>query len=287
MAKIVKAKKQFCIHGHDTFVVGRDKTGNCNGCRKPVLLKIRLRTKRKPRKFCKHGHDLSILCRIKNGKCRQCNIEKQRLDPTKDSRLRPICKRGHDTTICGRDKQNACIQCGHERNRIDPTKNSLIKLICINGHDIAIVGRDSTGHCISCQLEYAKKWAETHEEEKIEYAQQYYTNNKERILARIKQWSKDHPDLVSANRMKQENNRRLRIPSWADWDKINEFERNKPIGMTTDHIIPLQGKLIWGLHVSWNLQYLTFSENSRKNKRCNLLEASEWYGKILEKAGLK
>jgi 5-methylcytosine-specific restriction endonuclease McrA len=42
------------------------------------------------------------------------------------------------------------------------------------------------------------------------------------------------------------------------------YERAREQGMTVDHIIPLYGEMVWGLHAPQNLQLLTRSENSRK-----------------------
>jgi 5-methylcytosine-specific restriction endonuclease McrA len=53
-------------------------------------------------------------------------------------------------------------------------------------------------------------------------------------------------------------------PAWADRDAILEFYANCPDGMQVDHIIPIKGELVCGLHVHENLQYLTRAENTAK-----------------------
>ncbi len=61
--------------------------------------------------------------------------------------------------------------------------------------------------------------------------------------------------------------RKLRVPLWADHEKIDEIYRNKPDGYEVDHIIPLQGKNVSGLHVHNNLQYLSPTENKSKGNK--------------------
>jgi 5-methylcytosine-specific restriction endonuclease McrA len=53
------------------------------------------------------------------------------------------------------------------------------------------------------------------------------------------------------------------------------YLRRMGMNVNVDHIIPIKGNRICGLHVSWNLRILTMMENSEKGHRINLAEESE------------
>jgi len=94
----------------------------------------------------------------------------------------------------------------------------------------------------------------------------YYLNNKDKI----KQYSKDYrlknPNFKKSHCAKRRALKLKATPKFANLEKIKEIYKNCPKGYVVDHIVPLQGKIVCGLHVEWNLQYLTKSENSSK---CN------------------
>lgn len=209
-----------------------------------------------------------------------------------------FCPQGHDTFVTGRDNQNRCIEC-HRHPK--PVKK-IRKQICSKGHDKNIVGVYKDGKCKVCVLERCKerhaknkdfindrrnKKRDRNIEEFRKKEQEYRAKNIEEISLREKKWKKEHPELVKALKIKQQTNRNLCEVAWTDWDNVIKIYKNCPLDMETDHYIPLQGKGICGLHVSWNLQYLTPEANRSKNNKCDKLEASEWYGKILEEVGLK
>jgi len=247
--------KQFCLRGHDTFICGR-YIGYCNDCKEEKLAKLRKGPKPRTR-FCPKGHDKDITGRYKGNQCKICSNEY--IPVTIDARIRQVCSKGHKISIVGRDPDGHCVECRRLRG-IEYRQRNKEK-----------------------ELKRSEKYRLAH----IKESQLYYINNKEKIDVHNKQYAKEHPEILKAISIKHNAKRSLRVVAWTDWDKIAGFEKTQPIGMTEDHIIPLCGRKVAGLHVSWNLQWLTGSTNSSKNNRIDLLWASEWYGKILEEAGLK
>lgn len=54
-----------------------------------------------------------------------------------------------------------------------------------------------------------------------------------------------------------------RVPKWADTKAILRFYLNRPHKNHIHHIIPLESKLVSGLHVHNNLKYVTIQEHWR------------------------
>ena len=85
----------------------------------------------------------------------------------------------------------------------------------------------------------------------------------EKARQRQKTFYKKNPKYCKRYKLKPTK----RQPIWADIKKIQEIYLNCPLGYHVDHIIPLRGKFVSGLHVPENLQYLPALENIRKGNK--------------------
>lgn len=96
--------------------------------------------------------------------------------------------------------------------------------------------------------------------------------NPERAAAATAAWAKNNPEKNRAKVAKRRAVKLQRTPAWADHEKINLVYDVCLEGYEVDHIIPFQGRLVSGLHVAENLQYLTPAENRSKGNRFNWKE---------------
>ena len=125
-----------------------------------------------------------------------------------------------------------------------------------------------------------KKLIETAEERRLRLRSAYNRwianpeNKKKKYQSDKKYASEAHKKWRDANkdktRLKSANERAVRLqrlPSWANKELIKEFYLNCPEGYHVDHIIPLRGKTVSGLHVIENLQYLPANENISKGNK--------------------
>lgn len=134
---------------------------------------------------------------------------------------------------------------------------------------------------------YTKKCVERNPAKRQNYNIAYKSANKSKAAENKKAWlnkNKDRDRLrqsayIKANRhkynahaMKRHAQKLNATPAWADMEMIyREYELAAwctdvmGVPYEVDHIIPLQGKYVCGLHVEYNLQVIPQSENRRKN----------------------
>ncbi len=89
---------------------------------------------------------------------------------------------------------------------------------------------------------------------------------------RTKQWRRENPGRVKILDRAKKVHIRQRTPAWADRKAIAEVYRACPPGYHVDHIVPLRGEAVSGLHIPWNLQYLPADENMKKSNKFEVIQ---------------
>jgi len=120
------------------------------------------------------------------------------------------------------------------------------------------------------RAEEARRYREKYGDTVRSYRRKWYAENKETWKEYRRNYIKQNPGF---NRAASARHRALilqRTVSWADLGAIKKFYQACPEGLVVDHIIPLRGENVSGLHVLSNLQYLTFEENSRKSNKFDI-----------------
>jgi len=112
-----------------------------------------------------------------------------------------------------------------------------------------------------------KKYRENNKDKILIQAKEYRERNKNRINKQISEWQKANRDKCRAKDAKRRAIQLKAVPKFANLNKIKEIYKNCPKGYEVDHIIPLQGKTICGLHIETNLQYLSIKANRSKGNK--------------------
>jgi hypothetical protein len=130
------------------------------------------------------------------------------------------------------------------------------------------------------QKEYRIKNADVISKQK----QEYYIINKEHKSKYAKKYAKNNAHIINSNSAKRRSAKIYRTPKWLTKDDLwiikEAYElatlRTKLFGFSwhVDHIIPLRGKLVSGLHVPANLQVIPERENHIKTNKFEVLNGN-------------
>ena len=125
--------------------------------------------------------------------------------------------------------------------------------------------------------EYNKKYQEENREAISEYYRKYQEENREATLEYARKYRQKNPHKMRAKEAKRRATKLQATPKWLTEEQnkaIQEvYTHARECEMLTgdeyhvDHIVPLQGENICGLHVPWNLQVLPSDLNQSKSNK--------------------
>jgi 5-methylcytosine-specific restriction endonuclease McrA len=166
---------------------------------------------------------------------------------------------------------------------------------CKHGH---IAPRKTKGACVAClqlewrlgnatRAEYFRSYNKSDAGQKAKRS--YYERNRDAVIARAqarpdeaktaykKGYKERNPDLYRALVSQRRRRFREATPSWlTETQKMEirvqyrlaiELSRRTGIRHAVDHIVPLHGDGVCGLHVPWNLRVVTQEENLKKSNK--------------------
>ena len=174
-------------------------------------------------------------------KCFKCELEKP---------LEEFSKRRSSTDGRG----SYCKQCDNERCRKYKRNNR--KKISENRAKYYRLNKDH-------ENERNKKWQSNNKDKVKKISSRWRQNNPKKAKETCKKWCINNPDKCR-NKAARYRAKKLNATLNGYDAEIKEIYKNCPDGYHVDHIVPLRHSRVCGLHVPWNLQYLTAEENLKK-----------------------
>jgi len=172
----------------------------------------------------------------------------------------------------------------------------------------------SNGACIECAKISHDKSVKNRLLSNPNWYKENYAKNPERFKSNAAKYRQNNPDKVRLTNHKSNKNRkpqraaaqmarevakRNATPNWLTKEDLEKIKIIYSVAHKTtqlagfkchvDHIVPIRGKLVCGLHVPWNLRIVSQSYNSKKKNNLDkgvLFEPSKTDGVLIHNSAL-
>ena len=195
-----------------------------------------------------------------------------------------VAARLFECSTCGEElddtffNKSKCNTSGYDTNRCKPCKH--IRYEDNKAHTSVVNKAWREANKVSINA-YQKGYRETNKvsikayrEANQDYMREYREANKDHLAALVSKWKKDNTDKCNNSNAKRraaklERNLELNIAYQVEIRNIYLYSKIfSQVGkLHVDHIVPLQGELVSGLHVPWNLQVIPAAENMIKSNK--------------------
>lgn len=126
-------------------------------------------------------------------------------------------------------------------------------------------------------LAYKKEYYQKTKEKRLATSSEYRKNNRQKVSEINKEWRLKNTAAINAKNRTRRASKNHRTPAWLtdiDYERIqNEYKLAYILSKVTgekwevDHVIPLQGENVSGLHVPSNLKAIRAFDNRSKHNR--------------------
>jgi len=182
------------------------------------------------------------------------------------------CKFGH---IKPRTTSNkTCMECHRQaQNRRYEKYPSIIKRKC----------REYRLRNLEKCKSRAKEYQQRTRTERLAYYSARYIRKKDEIAEKVRAYRARRPGFANEVSKAYLTRKSRAMPWWVDRAEIRSIyaeaaQKTIETGVvySVDHIYPLKGKTVCGLHVPWNLQIITKRDNCRKATKL----PEDWVGSL-------
>lgn len=189
-------------------------------------------------KPCKNGHVAKR--RTSNGECEECGrIRSNKTAKNLDKNI----KASRDKSYYERHKE-----------KIRSIQNKIY--LCLSKEE-----KSNRRGILTCASKAKQK----------ERSRKHYIENIDKHKKLIATWRVKNKHIIYASNQKRRSAKKQAIPKWSDFEKINQIYADSILisEMTrvkhhVDHIVPLNSKIVCGLHCECNLEIITAKSNLEK-----------------------